>query len=497
MSSPAEQSSTSTRDIVIERVLTAPRSLVWKAWTDLVHVTSWWGPRGFSTTTHERSFNPGGQWRFTMHGPDGRDYKNLVTYLEIVPERRLVYKHGGGEPGLEPVDFTAEVVFEEVPNDANSTRLTLRMMFSTEADRQRVIDEYGADDGAVETFARFAEHLGAHAGGDWSASTSVMLPTESSLMLSRVYAAPIDLLWRAWTEPEMISSWFCPKECKFLSGAGDVRVGGDYRSSMLCNGKVWTVAGRYLQVEFRSLLAFTHRWQEPAAVETVVRVRFITLDAARTEIRLAQTGLASKGSAIGHSEGWASCLENLADRLTEIRSIAARSADAQAHPARDANPAGSELDLVIERVFDAPLTLVWKAWTDPAHIARWWGPKGFSTRVEALDFRVGGRSRYVMIGPDGAEYPAEGTFLEIVPFKKIVSTDEFGADFKPPETKQLPSGMIMTVTFEALGTKTKLRICVQHPTLEDLRRHEEMGARAGWESSLDCLDELISALADA
>src|SRR5262245_19065426 len=91
----------SDREIVLSRVFDAPRALVFKVWTDPTHLAKWWGPRGFSTTTERMEVNPGGQWRFCMHGPDGRDYQNLITYREVSPPSRLVYKHGG-DKDVEP-----------------------------------------------------------------------------------------------------------------------------------------------------------------------------------------------------------------------------------------------------------------------------------------------------------------------------------------------------------------------------------------------------------
>ena len=98
------------REIVITRLIDAPRELVFDAWTDPEQVVQWWGPRGFTTTTHKMEVKPGGVWRFVMHGPDGRDYQNKITYLEIVPPERLVYRHGGDED-LEPVSFQTTVTF--------------------------------------------------------------------------------------------------------------------------------------------------------------------------------------------------------------------------------------------------------------------------------------------------------------------------------------------------------------------------------------------------
>jgi uncharacterized protein YndB with AHSA1/START domain len=80
-------------EIRIERVLHAPRSDVWAAWSEPTRLVAWWGPRGFTTTTHAWSFTPGGRWRFTMHGPDGQDYENLIEFLEIIEAERIVYRH--------------------------------------------------------------------------------------------------------------------------------------------------------------------------------------------------------------------------------------------------------------------------------------------------------------------------------------------------------------------------------------------------------------------
>lgn len=152
----------------------------------------------------------------------------------------------------------------------------------------------------------------------------------------------------------------------------------------------------------------------------------------------------------------------------------------------------SDREIVITRVFDAPRDLVWKAWTDPAHIAQWWGPKGFTTRVDEMDLRPGGQSRYVMVGPDGTEYPVKGVFREVVPPERIVTTDEFGEGYDQITDIDLPQGMVMTILFEDLGDQTKLTLHILHPTVEERRKHEEMGVVAGWNSTLDCLAEHLA-----
>jgi uncharacterized protein YndB with AHSA1/START domain len=147
---------TDPRSIIGTRVFEAPRELVFAAFTDPKHLAAWWGPDGFSLTTHSFDFRPGGIWRFVMHGPDGRDYQNRVTYDEIVPPQRLVYTHGGGED-VEPVRFTQTLTFEDLGN--GRTRLTWHGRFPTAEERARVIREYGADKGLVQTMARLAEHV--------------------------------------------------------------------------------------------------------------------------------------------------------------------------------------------------------------------------------------------------------------------------------------------------------------------------------------------------
>lgn len=152
----------------------------------------------------------------------------------------------------------------------------------------------------------------------------------------------------------------------------------------------------------------------------------------------------------------------------------------------------SDRELVITRIFNAPRELVFKAWTEAKHIEQWMGPKGFTTRVTENDLRPGGQWCYVMIGPDGTEYPSQGVFREIVPPERIVTTDEFGEGIEQVMDADLPQGMVVTVLFEELDSKTKVTIQIVHESADDRRKHEEMGVVAGWNSALDCLDEYLA-----
>ena len=143
------------RELVIAHIIDAPRALVFKAWTDPERMKRWWGPHGFTTTIHQMDVRLGGAWRFVMHGPDGRDYKNKITFSEVVKSERLVYAHSGGED-VEPVQFHVTVMFAD---QGGKTKLTMGSLFSSAAERDRVVKEYGAIEGGNQTLARLAEHL--------------------------------------------------------------------------------------------------------------------------------------------------------------------------------------------------------------------------------------------------------------------------------------------------------------------------------------------------
>ena len=155
MASPRTQdpSSTKDREVVISRVIDAPRELVFEAWTNPEHVAKWWGPDGFTTTTREIDVRVGGAWRFVMHGPDGVDYENSIEYREIVPPERLVYLHT--DPGDAPMvgGFEATVTFED---REGKTEVTMRSVFATAEARDFVIREFGAIEGGKQHLARLA-----------------------------------------------------------------------------------------------------------------------------------------------------------------------------------------------------------------------------------------------------------------------------------------------------------------------------------------------------
>lgn len=145
----------SDRETRFIRIYDAPRSCVWRAWTDPDRLAKWWGPNGFTITTRHMDFRVSGHWKFIMHGPD-RDYLNKIVYLEIQEPERIVYKHAG-EALDEAVNFTTFVTFEAIGE--NETKVTMRQQFNTVEDLKFVIETYHADEGGIQHMANLGEYL--------------------------------------------------------------------------------------------------------------------------------------------------------------------------------------------------------------------------------------------------------------------------------------------------------------------------------------------------
>ena len=141
--------------------------------------------------------------------------------------------------------------------------------------------------------------------------------------------------------------------------------------------------------------------------------------------------------------------------------------------------------LSIQKVLDAPVDLVWEAWTNPEHVIQWWAPPGMKIEVLEHDFRVGGRWIYSMPMPDGSQFVSEGTYLEIDVPRRIVTS----ADFKP-----MTEGVELHVTFEADGEQTNFTFSVVHETEDYAKAQERMGFYNGWGSAFNRMAAVIAGM---
>jgi uncharacterized protein YndB with AHSA1/START domain len=148
-------------------------------------------------------------------------------------------------------------------------------------------------------------------------------------------------------------------------------------------------------------------------------------------------------------------------------------------------------DLSVTRLIDAPRPLLWRAWTEPELVERWFTPRPWTTPVVELDVRAGGRSRIVMRGPNGEEHDNLGVYLEVDPGRRLVFTDAY-TEAWVPSSKPFMTGV---VTFADELGKTRYTATARHWSKEDCATHEQMGFEAGWNAATDQLEALVRELA--
>jgi uncharacterized protein YndB with AHSA1/START domain len=315
-------------------------------------------------------------------------------------------------------------------------------------------------------------------------TTSNDTASQRRLVMTRTFNAPRELVWQAWTQREHLLQWYAGENCVPVFADLDLRPGGQWRSGMCWKGdKTLVHYGEYREIDPPRRLVFTHAWEEghpdepcQTRYQSVITVTLEEQDGG-THMTFEQVGFISDESRDSHRGGWGAAFDQLAGQLQ-----------------RDVT---DDRIITFSRVFSAPREMVWRAYTEADQLARWYGPRGFSARIEANDLRTGGKWRYVMIGPDGTEYSSHGVFREVVPMQRLVTTDAFGEGDGNDKLDDLPKDMVVTLTFEELGgatasPKTRLTVRIEHPTAEDRRKHEAMGVIPGFHSMLDCLDEHLA-----
>ncbi len=293
----------SAREVVISRAFDAPRELVFEAWTRAEHLAKWWGPRGFSTTTHALDFRSGGSWRLTMHGPDGVDYPNRIAYDEIVAPERIVFSHHGGIDGV-PALFQATVTFVE---EGERTRVTMRQVYRSAAERDAVVEKYGAIEGGKQTFERLAELL------------AIQAKRAPDLLLTRVFDAPRQLVFEAWTRPEHLRHWWGPQGFTLPICEVDLRPGGAFRLGMRGpDGTDYPFPGVYEEIVApeRLVTLGTIRGKPGSEVRTTVTFEEL---GGKTKVTVRQVYFFEADEATrGATVGWTQSLDRLGELLARL-----------------------------------------------------------------------------------------------------------------------------------------------------------------------------------
>jgi uncharacterized protein YndB with AHSA1/START domain len=220
-----------SNEIRITRTFDAPVEAVWDAWNDPAQTAQWWGPRGFTLTTHGKDLRPGGSWSYTMHGPDGVDYPNKTLYLEVEHHAKLVYDHGGNDD--RPPMFRVTALFSEAEGN---TKMEMSMRLPTpEAAEQarKFIKEAGGD----STWDRLAEYLAKELAG------------KEAFVINRSFDAPIELMFAMWTLPEHFSQWLAPTGFQMQFIKSDIRPGGSTLYFMTNGSVKFYGKAEYLEIE--------------------------------------------------------------------------------------------------------------------------------------------------------------------------------------------------------------------------------------------------------
>ena len=290
------------RELVISRVIDAPRHLVFAAWTSREHLPRWYGPDGFTTTIEAMDVRPGGAIRIVMCGPDGTRYPHAMVYDEVRPPERLAYTTRGGAQGAPEVHFKTIVSFEA---QGARTKLTLRHVFPTAAAKADNIARYHSDVGATQTLDRL------------EVTMNDLVVRGRELRLERTFAAPRALVWDAFTKPEHAKQWLAPRPLTMSVLEIDLRVGGALHMVMRApDGHEFPSSGTVREVRTGERFAWGGKIHDDIEVETVVTFA----DAGSgTRVTVHQTYSGIGDPTMGAKMGWTASLDALAEILPHLR----------------------------------------------------------------------------------------------------------------------------------------------------------------------------------
>ena len=438
------------QEFVITREFAAPRELVFKAWTDPALLAQWWGPRGFTNPVCEWDAQPGKTLRVVMRAPNGVDYAMGGEFREIVANERLVFTSGAlDEKGKMMFEFLHTVTFAE---KKAKTFLTVRSrVFKTTDGADKYIGGFEA--GMTQSLEKLAEHL----------------PQKfEPLVIERTFNAPIARIWKALTNRDDMERWYFDlKEFK-------AEAGFEFRFTVEHKGFTYAHYCKIVEVIPGKKLAHTWRYEGLKGDSLVTFELFA--EGKQTRLKLTHEGLDSfpktpEFAKTNFVVGWTQIIGTWLKEFVESES--------------------ADREIVISRVLNAPRELAWQAMTDPRQVVKWWGPRGFATTVEKMDVRPGGVWKHVMHGPDGANYPNQSVFKEVVAPERLAFSHGGHREGGPGTSFEA------TWTFDALAdNQTRVTIRMVFPTTTDRDFVvKEFGAIEGGKQTLERLGEHLATMA--
>jgi uncharacterized protein YndB with AHSA1/START domain len=309
-------------ELTITRIYDASVKDVWEAWVDPKKAAMWWGPRGFTITTHGKDLRPGGFWHYTMHGPDGKDWPNKTKYFEVEDCKKLVYDHGGNDEQA-PL-FRVQVLFSEIKG---KTKMEMTMIFPS-AEIAKESKKFIKAAGGNGTWDRLAEYVEKEKSG------------LDVFVINRSFEAPISKIFDMWTKPEHFSKWLPPTGFNMKILKGEIKPGSSlfYSMSSLDGGMTMYGRAEYLEVQRPDRLVYTQQFCDeagnlsrhpgaPTWPETMLTI--VTLseeDADQTRVTIewkphGKTTLAELAAFVkergGMTQGWTGSFDKLEELLAQ------------------------------------------------------------------------------------------------------------------------------------------------------------------------------------
>jgi uncharacterized protein YndB with AHSA1/START domain len=311
--------------------------------------------------------------------------------------------------------------------------------------------------------------------------------TGREIATTRIFNAPREMLWCAMTNPLHLVNWWGPHGFTTTVEEMDVRPGGAWNLTMHGpDGAEYPNRSVFTEVVEPEKIVFVHGGARKGGgpdANFVGTWLFEKIDEERTRVTVRMVFETPEERDLVAKEYGA--VEGLGQTLSRLEEGLQSS------------------DHLIARVFDAPRARLWKMFTDPVHLARWWGPCKLETIIEQLDPRVGGRYKFVMQAPDGTRYPMKGVYREVVEPEKLVYSVDVSEH--PPEwhaaiLKNLPPGtardsvgeLSTTIIFTELGTRTRVTIRSTFESSALRNAFTRIGMTKGWSQSLDKLAEQLA-----
>lgn len=313
-------------------------------------------------------------------------------------------------------------------------------------------------------------------------------PQSFELKITRVFDAPRELVWKAWTDPEMAMQWMGPRGFQATEFVTTTEPGGHWHLSMEGNipgtEQLACLAqgGTTLEIKPPELLIYTFGWDNRANVgltesphkENIVTVRFEELGS-KTIMHFTQAPFGTAGERDGHTGGWNSSFDRFAEFILT------------AQPGKKFDPNDIPTELHLRRFFTAPRQLIFDAWIKPELLAQWWGPKGFTAPRCEVDAKQGGLIHIDMQAPDGTVFGMTGRFMEVYPpYRFHFTSSPLAPDGKPVME------IWNSVFFEEKDGGTEITLDVHVISQTPAAPQYLKGMPVGWQQTLDKLDAFVT-----